>query len=344
MNRRQFLSLLVAGAATAAFPKTARSAPIPDITGLLIPDLTCLQYVILGYCYCGIPPIPCGYMVRHWLPVAFVETVKGIGDTLVSPATTPLTGTRVRKNQSQGFEVRIWEIPEILKRLVMPESCMLCSEADAKVENAASKTMAQLKAITEKANIACGGPTAEALQSLIKQAVEKATGGLLKLVYDSEMDPVNWRTGCRDLPISNALAFMPVACATGSVLDTIKQISGIDLANPIPGADFCVGTWGSVIPRQYRAQGLTEFVGSGMAAYRALHIAAYTLNTFDFEVSTAGKLQPVFPHPSKCIFPGDSPLTVDWMRKTSPNGNYGYIYWVPVSCCITFPQMATCAI
>lgn len=342
MNRRKFLSLLGAGAAATLFPKVSRSAPVPDVTGLFVTDPTCLQYMILGYCYCG--PYPCGYLVRHWLPVAFVETVKGIGDTLVSPTTTPLTGTRVKENEAQGFEVRIWEIPEILKRLVMPEACMLCSDGYAKANNAGSKTMSQLKKFTEQANVACGGPTTEAVQALIKKAVEKATDGMLKLVYDSELDPVNWRTGCRDLPISHALAFIPVACATGSVLDTINQIGGINLTNPIPGADFCVGKWGSVLPRQYRAQGLTEFVGSGMAAYRALHIAAYTLNTFDYEVSTAGKLQPVFPHPSKCFFPGDSPFTVDLGRLTSPNGNYGYIYWVPVTCCISFLQMATCAI
>lgn len=340
MKRRDFLSLFAAGAAASLMGVPRRAEAVPNIAGLLIPDPTCLQYMILGYCYCGIPPIPCGYRVRHWLPVGFVETVKGVGDTLVSPSTTPLTGTRVRKNEAQGFEARVYEIPELLRRLVMPEACMLCEGVSTK---ASSSIMNQLKGITEKANVSCGGPTTEALQSLISKVVEEVTSGTLKLVYDSEMDPVNWRTGCRDLPVSSALGFLPVACATGSVLDTIKQISGIDLTNPIPGADFCVGTWGSVFPRQYRAQGLTEFVGSGMAAYRAMHIAAYTLNTFDYDVSTVGKLQPVFPTPSKCFFPGDSPLTVDWGRVSSPNGNYGYIYWVPVSCCISFLQMATCA-
>lgn len=278
-------------------------------------------------------------MVRHWLPVAFVETVKGVGDSLVSPATTPLTGTRVRENDAQGFEARVYEIPEFMRRTLMPESCILCEGVSGKVT---STVMRQLNEITEKANVACGGPTTEALQSLISKVWENLTDGSLKLVYDSEMDAVNWRTGCRDLPISMELQFLPVACATGGFLSTISKIAGINLNNPIPGSEFCVGTWGSVFPRQYRAQGLTEFVGSGMAAYRALHIAAHTLGTFDYDVSTVGKLQPVYPHPSMCIFPGDSPLTVDLARFVSPNGNYGYIYWVPVSCCISFLQLATC--
>lgn len=340
MNRRSFLSVLAASVASALLAKPRKAEAMPDISGMLIPDPTCLQYVILGYCYCGIPPIPCGYRVRHWLPVGFVETVKGVGDTLVSPSTTPLTGTRVRDNEAQGFEARVYEIPELLRRFVMPESCMLCEGVSTK---ASSSAMNQLKGITEKANVSCGGPTTEALQSLISKIIEGITDGTLKLTYDSEMDPVNWRTGCRDLPISHALGYLPVSCAVGGVLNTVSQIAGVNLANPLPGADFCVGTWGSVFPRQYRAQGLTEFVGSGMAAYRAMHIAAYTLNTFDYDVSVVGKLQPVYPTISKCFFPGDSPLTVDWGRVASPNGNYGYIYWVPVSCCISFAQLATCA-
>lgn len=333
MNRRDFLKAGAVLGSGLIVPR--RAMALPNITGLVTMNISCFQPMVLGYCYCGY--VPCGYLIRHFLPAAYVECIKADGDTVMGGAGSPAMATRITEPDAQAFEVRVYEITDTARTTAFNvKSVCLCSGEYAKAEGVAKNVMPSALASMTNAT-GCG-----ITDALLKQAISRMAGavgtGLLKLVYTTETDPVNWRTGCRDLAIAQATAAAGPLCAASAIDDAL----GTGIAAQTPMGQICVGTWGTVFPRQMMQQGVTELVGASLAAYRALHIAAITLNTLQFEVSLACKLQPVIPVISNCYAPGAPPAIVDLTATVNPTGSYGFIWWVPVVCCKSFQEAAAC--
>lgn len=343
MNRRDFLRASLAAAAGVAMPGVAGAAPA--VASMLTLNASCFQLTVLGYCYCGVPPVPCGYLINHWLPVAFVEVIKAPGDTVAGGGGSIVTGTRIAKRHHQAFEARIYEIPDLMRLTVFQnKSLCLCSSNEAKARGMATNTLGgPLGDLIAKGNPACG-ITDAMLRATINQIVSAVPAGQLKLLYSTEQDRTNWHEGCRDLPISTALGMGPMACGATGVTNQVDSVLGTGLASKIPGNQMCVGSWGGLFPRQMMQQGLSELPGASMAAYRALHIAAFNTKTMPYEVSLSGKLQPVVPVVSDCYRPGASLLQVDTTAVVNPIGTYGFIWWVPVTCCVDFGKAAACGI
>ena len=314
-------------------------------------DQSCLQYKITGVCRKG--GVPVGYMVSMNVPVAFVETLPGPGDSLLAiPNFTALLSTIVGKGLSVGqsnnsgmdnsFEVKVWQLPNTVMLLssILPK-CLVCMPSDA-------VDLAQ--PLPELPSSGCEGLTAATskLTSLTQSLT--AIPLMPSLSYASEADLLNWRTGCRDVTLTNWLKSNPVTCSASSVAETADKITkklgaGSNLKNYFD-EDACLGAWGQLYPRQMRDVGNVPTISSAKAAYRALSLAKRQFGSFNYPVNRAGKFQQAYPNVSACFNPGASPLpSLPLTTKpvlSSTDGSYGWIYWRPVSCCISYTALAKC--
>jgi len=286
-----------------------------ELTSRINPGPSCTRMVILGLCWCGYTP--CGYRVAMYVPVAFVETVRAPGDSLLgalpalpAPPASALSGTV--SSRSSGLdntaEVHAWAIGDTAWELAARPPCATCRPSDAQVPPPAPMALPMCGQ-----SLQLGADSSGASQSSWNTM-------LPSLVYASELDAFNWHTGCRD----QQAALLP------------------DL--PLAGA---LGQWGPLHPRQMRDLGTTPIVFSAKTAYRALSIARDQLASFYAPVDLAARMQQAYPAVSACFAVGEQPLPEPVSSpqpvRASADGRYGWFYWRPVTCCIGYESMQRCA-
>lgn len=301
----------------------------------------CSEFTIVGYCYCM--GVPCAWHIVQYIPTAFIETVRTPGETMVaamdSSQLTLAMGAGFPGNTRQinqggkdnTFEAHVYSLPEEIIRLMT--WCIKCSNNNAKMPyiNAAPSYFGGMKA-------ACGSVTKIVSQIANFSDLGGLGGWGMQLYYAGEPDALNWRTGCRDETIINALRSNGFTCIANGIADFLGGTPEI-VANII-GQDACIGNWGPQYPRQMRTRGPNQVIASAVAAYRAMSVARTETGTMPYPVDTMGKMQMAYPSVSNCVKPGKLPLAAG--MKPSPDGAYGWIYWRPVTCCIPFDVVSNC--
>lgn len=316
------------------------------------PDYSCTKYKISGVCKKN--GVIVGYKVKMSVPVAFIETLPGPGETLLFvPNFGTLLGMTVGKAFSVGqsnksgmdnsFEAKVWSLPDsaMLLSRIMPK-CLVCMPSD---------SYDLLPALPAPPSSGCDA--IDVVSSKLYELTRKMPSIPLmpSLGYSTEVDTLNWRTGCRDITLTNVLQSNNFTCSAAAVSGQVdKIVSKLGGSNPLSrffGNDTCLGAWGPLFPRQMRDIGNVATVGSAKTAYRALSVAKTQFGGVKFPVGLEGKFQQAYPTVSACFGPGDSPLpTAPFTLKpvvTSPDGAYGWIYWRPVSCCVSLSTLAKCA-
>jgi hypothetical protein len=137
--------------------------------------------------------------------------------------------------------------------------------------------------------------------------------GWLSLVYASEQDADNWRSGCLDQPALRSLALPDCG------------------RFPWGGPWECLGSLGPLRPRQMRETGLPQALASLKTAARAMSLAAEGGPAFAYTPGQQSRFQPLYPQGGSCFTVDQRPGGL----VTSPDGRYGWLVWQPVECCVT---------
>jgi len=301
-----------------AFAQADRPVSPLELTRRINPEPACTRRRIQGLCWCG--ATPCGYQVQMYVPVAFVETVRAPGDSLLGlplplPGGAPADGTASSSHSALDHtaEAHAWLLGDTTWLLSGQPPCLQCRPSDAR---------ARAPAPSPAADSLCD-PVSTVAAGLAGAASSALAQALPVLAYASELDPINWRTGCRDL-------------------------LAIDSWITPGGSRPELGRWGPLHPRQMRDLGTSPVVYSAKTSYRALSIARDQLATFPFPVDPAARMQQAYPAVSTCFAIGEQPLpeasSSERPVQTSPDGRYGWLYWRPVSCCVGFQSLAQCAV
>ncbi|HEV3019493.1 MAG TPA: hypothetical protein VGY49_10775 [Burkholderiaceae bacterium] len=286
-----------------------------QLAGRISPDPACTRVQFLGPCWCGM--VPCGYRLWMYVPVAFVETVRAPGDSLLAlplpgSSATAAAGTVSSTHSSldNTAEVHVWQLSDTAWMLSGQPPCLQCRPSDAR---------APAPPTSAAADAACD-PASAAVAAIIANGASSVGSVVPALAYASETDEVNWRTGCRDL------------LAIDSWLD----------AEPVT-----LGGWGTLYPRQMRDLGTPPVVYSAKTAFRALSIARDQLGTLPYPVDRLGRMQQAYPAVSTCFDIGEQPLpqAPGSARpvQTSADGRYGWFYWRPTTCCVDSNSLSQCA-
>jgi hypothetical protein len=310
--------LLALALATASLAATPRAIADPglgplQLAGRINPSPACTRTQVLGLCWCG--GTPCGYRLRMYVPVAFMETVRAPGDSLLglplaSAGAADAAGTQSSSHSAldNTAEAHAWLLSDAAWLLAAQPPCFSCKPSDARSETPPRSAAA---------DVVCG-PGSAVVEALASNPLSGLAPTLGALAYASEADVLNWRTGCRDLADIGAWAQAP------------SELRG----------------WGPLRPRQMRDLGTPPVVYSAKTTYRALSIAREQLATFPFPVDLAARMQQAYPAVSTCFDVGEQPLPQasfsDRPVHTSADGRYGWFYWRPVTCCISLESLAMC--
>jgi|SRR5579871_1575989 len=326
-----------AGHAAVALP---RYSP-PELVARINRSWQCTDYTIIGLCYCG--PVPCGFQVVQYVPAVFAETTRTPGETMTATldfsqaaaaaAELVIEGHTRQIHQSgmdNTFEAHVYAMPEHLVQLA--NACTSCKLSSA-----------QLPAAVSGWPRGAGDGFCGSIDHVVAALGGLADAGGMNgyapsLRYASEVDALQWRTGCRDLSLVNLLSANGWTC-------TAQGSAGF-LGTPEPlarllGEDACIGLWGPNFPRQMRTRGPDEVRAAAIAAYRAMSLARTDLQTLNYPVDTLGKMQQAYPAISQCVRVGASATLPSDMRR-SPDGAYGWIYWRPAVCCVPFDIGSNC--
>lgn len=325
-------------AASGAVSEAAKMTPMQLAARF---NRACVMYMRVGRCW---PPIKT--RVVMWVPVAYIETVKRPGETLLRSG--PLDALQKILSSSVGaagsvgqtrsafndnsWETHVYAIPD---RLVLSAGLgplnMVCTPSDASVGPDPAAVPGGASALLDTAACTSAfGPAADRMKGTITKSLGSFAAEMLcapRPAYLSELDFPEWRTGCRDMSISKMLSSNAMTCATQGVADLAGV--GQDFSSLI-GEDSCLGAWGPLYPRQMRDVFLTPEAASAKTAYRAMHLARKSFGSLDFPVGRDGIMQQVYPSVSACFPPGQHPVPA----ALSTDGNYGWVYWRRVTCCV----------
>lgn len=303
---------------------------------------TCVQWAITGICPRWFDTKTLVFM---WVPVAYVETTRGPGDTtLWSSALLPLGqatgfGNVAQQNQSMRdntFEAHVYTIPDrlVLSAFLGPPN-MVCTPTDARMLDTSGPVDSSFldRGLCGNAMSQVSGQMMNAIGSAFDSASSEATCSP-RPQYLSEVDLPNWRTGCGDASISKMMMSNNFTCSAQGIADLLGAGSAF---GSLLGSDVCLGHWGALYPRQMRELGLTPVEASAKTAYRAMSLARKSFGTLPFPVGTDGRMQQAYPGVSQCFHPGQQvpqPGSSPMPALMSPNGVYGWIYWRPAVCCV----------
>lgn len=284
-----------------------------QLARLISPDPACTRVAFLGPCWCGM--FPCGYRLWMYVPVAFAETVRGPGDSLLNlplpsgqaPAAAGTISSR-HSTLDNTAEAHVWQVSDSLWMISGQPPCLLCRPSDAR---------APAPPPSAAADSSCGAVSA-AVAAITSNIQSSMASYVPALAYASEADEINWRTGCRDL------------LAIDSWID--------------PAASVGLGSWGALYPRQMRDLGTPPVVYSAKTAFRAMSIARDQLATLPFAVDRLGRMQQAYPAVSTCFDVGQQPLpqAPPLPVQTSADGRYGWFYWRPTTCCVDLNSLQNC--
>ncbi|MDT8992834.1 hypothetical protein RQP54_18315 [Curvibacter sp. APW13] len=296
---------------------TATLATDP-LAAINLSDPATVQWRIVGRCM--VSP-----RVEHWIPLAWVETSPSGQHSFIDG--TPTADGKTSVLRSSGLESsnsarilnftnNLWRASNIANSLQQ----QVCNVWDASLQAPPASTSATADCESSSA-IAVGLKQFDDL-------FRSVTTPLMTLAYDSTRDS-GWTSGCRDKTLMEQATASNMRCDT-EMLSPDLQPGGA--AASAAATKYCVGRWGSLIPRQSREIGLTGPAASAKSAYRAMSTARNHLNRFPYPVDTAGKMQLAAPNPSPSFTPGDRPLP----SSIQPNGAkvYAWIYWRKVTCCV----------
>ena len=314
----QLLAPWLACASLLGLPARALADPVfglLDLPRRICPDPGCTRVLVLGPCWCG--PVPCGYRLWMYVPVAFVETVRAPGDSLLGlplPGPQAAEGASTLSSSHSGLdntsEVHVWLLSDSAWMLSGQPPCLQCRPSDAR---------APAPPPSAAANRACD-PASAAVAAITSNVESSVASVVPALAYASEGDEVNWRTGCRDL---------------------------LAIDSWINGEPVTLGRWGPLYPRQMRDLGTPPVVYSAKTAFRALSIARDQLATLPYPVDRAGRMQQAYPAVSTCFDVGEQPLPQapgsPRPAQTSGDGRYGWFYWRPTTCCVDLNSLSQCA-
>ena len=250
-----------------------------------------------------------------YVPVAFVETVRAPGDSLLAAALPAAAGSVGTLSSSDAgldntAEAHAWLLGDAAWLLTGQLPCLRCQPSDAR-----SAPPPPTAAI---------GPLCGEASAVIAALASNLGAGFLPvlptLAYASEADVVNWRTGCRDQLALDSW-----------VQDRVGLLQ-----------------WGALYPRQMRDLGTPPIVYSAKTAYRALSIARDQLATLPYPVDRAGRMQQAYPAVSTCFEVGEQPLPLAPASprpvQTSGDGRYGWFYWRPTTCCVDLNSLSRCGV
>jgi len=306
----------------------AQSLTLAGVLASLVQDAACAEERIVGLCRCA--GLPCGVRVECYVPVAIAETARGPGDSWLAGtldlagvmAVVAGAGSTASSSLSatdNTAEAHVWALPA---GPIPGLPCLGCTAGSASAI-----------ALVSDATAAVCGPADTVVRALGTAGAALAGPFVPHLAYASELDLLNWRTGCRDLANpSTRTALSNVACA----------VPGLQALAGAPGAS-CLGQWGALLPRQMRDIGPPPPLYAAKTAVRAMSIAHEQLGTLDYPVDTDGKLQQIHPGHSACFRVGELPLP-QWPSAAAPvqlssDGRYAWLYWRKTACCIA-PQAA----
>lgn len=296
------------------------------------------------------------FVLANYSPTALLEVTKAPGDSIFWDMGDETTGNVVGGikgfRTEGGMEVRCWEILEDMRELMF-EGYYECickpkpvpgqsSQGQGQGQGSGQDTggMGDQYQSENEDSDACqwASQIIEGAVSEVIGQIDVEFGDYLKLVYDSGIDAVNWRTGCRDIGTAFQQGFKILKeCAMG-----LRDDQNLDWnSDPV-----CVGDWGPLMPRQMRADGASFPVTAAHLAYRALHIAAKETGRFQYEVSLRCKMQPVYPKLEylKCFSPGCSVHEVDGKVESEDNSKtkYGFVWWTQTGCVKSAEQLEDC--
>lgn len=315
----------------------------------------CFDHEIIGICTCKFPPVPCGFRVRHYLPVAMIECITSPEDSvIIGSSTAGLSGTRrlttSGTDRQTGFDVNVWTINDYVRSAMTYgfSNCGWCDSGDAR-GGGGSVSGPTGGGILDAADnlIGCGLGLGSVISGINSLGDFSAAGISLPLAYSSGIDQEHWSTGCRDrFEATVRSPLVPPMCSVSlpeGVSSALKERAG-QLGDYLPGSisrsDVCIGSMGPLYPRQMNAQGKTDPIGALVTAWRALHLARFDLGTFNYRVDTDdNKWQMLYPGVgSSCFRLSDSVESLENKVGVSDDGRYAFIYWTPVTCCIDFAE------
>lgn len=348
-NQHMKLSKMLNFAALATAASCSMAAPISASAFNLMTAINwsnCSKPMIVGVCGA---PVPWGYIVSEWLPTNFDATVKTPGYFLVPGVGSVVAGLfgqvlghteQISSNGTDNtFEVHIWGLTnKILDLSSGTAACFGCSLSSAEMgieynagsggkESPVSKTCGDSSVIEGKALSAMDKMLSKIPYMPIPQ-------------YFSELDELNWRTGCRDLSLTKMLKSNTFTCGAEGATNGIGGLSSS--IKGLVGNNACIGAWGPLYPRQMRDIGPNNVIASATEAYRGMSEAATVFKTMKAPLNLSGKMQEAYPSTSKCFNPGASIKKVTSETTPSKNGNYGWIYWVHTACCVPFAKYEAC--
>lgn len=316
------------------------ASAIMDLSRIVVPDPQTLQYVVGSICcqFCTNY-----FIVHHYMPVAFVEVTKGPDDSIFSGggSGSPLTSS-VSSDGKTGhtFAARVWDIPETVIDIAFGfQSCRLCGKPESSSNPSRMINPAKLAELAETASCVPPIDMAASLQKEMLSGVQAQLMDMLPfkkciptLLYDTSADP-HWLNGCRDIPL---------AASAGPLCEESGLGLASQLTDLVGGSSFnpCVGDWGAVVPRQQRVVQQDIQTAAALTAYRAIHVSAYTWGTFPYDASLKGKLQPTIPEATTGRTPGTNKLIFNQGQSTPDDGRWGFVWWVPVTCCKNLTEIA----
>jgi hypothetical protein len=285
-----------------------------------------------------------------------------------------LNNTRTT-SADKNFEVKIWDISKIAAEKVQDRMvCMSCELKYAEMAKNAQSISDQSKSSGDDSS--GGGKDCGVSDCSLTEYFEEDDDEDTHLVYDTSKDTKNWHYGCRDMASSkddeaddsedgggsgnkggetssdSGGSSSTGLSGLGGAIDsasTVLKCAASSTGGALGGGglfgkkdDKCVGAWGPLKPRQMKSH-TPDIVAAAYAAYRALHIARYTLGTTGWPVDThgGGLLQHTYPNAGGCFLPGANTYKVDTVGA-STDGRYSFAWWINVSCCKSFSDAGQC--
>jgi hypothetical protein len=292
---------------------------LPDLAEGFTRKARCVEPLPVAACLCA--GIPCGVLVRLRLPLALVEVVRAPGDSIVAGAAPPAiaTASSALSASDNTAEARVWSLSP--RSLPGGDSCWSSCVQEPDPDEA-----------PETARRSGAGPASSGCSPALESALDAMGGSgggsgasAISLAYDSTLDALHWRTGCRDL--ARALG-SGLACLSGA------QVGG-----------GCLGAWGALYPRQMRDIGPDPVLHSAKTAVRAISLAHEPFHRLDFAPGRSGRLEQVAPGASACFRAGDLPLPDSSSAmpvRRARDGRHAWAWWQPHLCCWDSQKFAAC--
>lgn len=257
--------------------------------------LDCVKFEIVGLCVKGTPP-RVGIKIRVWRPELLVETVKNPGESIV-----PVVGDVVSNIAQQS-----------LKSLI--GATITSGSQETKQSNLQFNEVHVYDfPLKNLLGLFYGG--------LWCRGGFFAWGSIGFFKYFSELDFEEWRFGTLE-----------------SVIHLPKIMTNMLCTSPV-NPSTCMRYWGPIYPRTGFLTHQSEVVGSAGDVFRAVsntniksanHIK---ITPIFWSASRDDKIMMLSPKPSGCIKIGTNPLLWE-AGRTSPTGEYLWLYWRKITCCI----------